>query len=179
METAIVLIAFVVVSSVFAFAALSVGLFASDKAKETIHAGLAGKRSTLELKGSVIVIASTTGSAGTVSQIQLQVAMAAAGDAVDLTPGITIVRYTDKSQTRNFTTSSNFSSTNIASFGDSDYLLERGELFEIKLLNLDTLLTPTLGTSAAFTVEVVSPKGAVLHISRTTTASLQSVESLN
>lgn len=34
LETAIVLIAFVVVSSVFAFAALSTGLFSSDKAKK-------------------------------------------------------------------------------------------------------------------------------------------------
>ena len=173
------MIAFVVVSSVFAFSALSAGLFASDKAKETIYAGLAGKRSTLELKGSVIVIASTTGSSGAVSQLQVQVAMAAAGDAVDLTPGNTIVRYTDKSQTRIFASSTNLSSTNIASFGDSDYLLERGELFEIKLLNLDTLLTPNLGTDAAFTVEVVPPTGAVLHISRTTPTSLQTIESLN
>ena len=38
LETAIVLIAFVVVSSDFAFAALSTGLFSSDKAKETISA---------------------------------------------------------------------------------------------------------------------------------------------
>ena len=36
LETAIVLIAFVVVSSVFAFAALSTGLFSSDKAKARI-----------------------------------------------------------------------------------------------------------------------------------------------
>ncbi len=34
LETAIVLIAFVVVSSVFAFAALSTGMFSSDKARE-------------------------------------------------------------------------------------------------------------------------------------------------
>ena len=34
LETAIVLIAFVVVSSVFAFAALSTGLFSADKSKE-------------------------------------------------------------------------------------------------------------------------------------------------
>ena len=54
LETAIVLIAFVVVSSVFAFAALSTGLFSSDKAKETHTAGLAEARGTLELKGSVV-----------------------------------------------------------------------------------------------------------------------------
>ena len=41
LETAIVLIVFVVVSSVFAFAALSTGLLSCDKAKETISAGLA------------------------------------------------------------------------------------------------------------------------------------------
>jgi flagellin-like protein len=41
LETAIVLTAFVVVSSVFAFAALSTGLFSNDKAKETILVGLA------------------------------------------------------------------------------------------------------------------------------------------
>ena len=56
LETAIVLIAFVVVSSVFAFAALSTGLFSSDKAKETISAGLAETRGTLEQKGAVILI---------------------------------------------------------------------------------------------------------------------------
>ncbi|MCH8348704.1 MAG: hypothetical protein IIB29_00510 [Chloroflexi bacterium] len=62
LETAIVLIAFVVVSSVFAFAALSTGLFSSDVAKQTIQAGLAETRGTLELKGSVIAkVSGTTG----------------------------------------------------------------------------------------------------------------------
>ena len=55
LETAIVLIAFVVVSSVFVFAALSTGLFSSDKAKETIQAGLAETRCSMELKGSVVL----------------------------------------------------------------------------------------------------------------------------
>lgn len=57
METAIILIAFVVVASVFAFAVLSTGLFTSDKSKETIQAGLAQTRSTLETKGSARVSA--------------------------------------------------------------------------------------------------------------------------
>ena len=51
LETAIVLIAFVVVSTVFAFAALSTGLFSADKSKDTIEAGLAEARSTVEVKG--------------------------------------------------------------------------------------------------------------------------------
>ena len=59
LETAIVLIAFVVVSSVFAFAALSTGLFSADKAKETINAGLSEARSTVEIRGSIIARALT------------------------------------------------------------------------------------------------------------------------
>ena len=74
LETAIVLIAFVVVSSVFAFAALSTGLFSSDKAKETISADLAESRGTLELKGSVVAtVSGSTGSSGVVTTIELQV----------------------------------------------------------------------------------------------------------
>jgi flagellin-like protein len=39
-ETAIILIAFVIVASVFAYVVLSAGLFSTQKAKEAIHAGL-------------------------------------------------------------------------------------------------------------------------------------------
>ncbi|HIM78888.1 MAG TPA: flagellin, partial [Dehalococcoidia bacterium] len=39
LETAIVLIAFVVVASVFAFAVLSTGLLSSEKSKETVLGG--------------------------------------------------------------------------------------------------------------------------------------------
>jgi len=39
LETAIILIAFVVVASVFAFTVLSTGIFSSERSKETVHAG--------------------------------------------------------------------------------------------------------------------------------------------
>ena len=54
LETAIILIAFLVVASVFAFTVLSTGIFSAERGKETIHAGLMGARSSLELKGSVV-----------------------------------------------------------------------------------------------------------------------------
>ena len=53
LETAIILIAFVVVASVFAFTVLSTGIFSAERGKETIHAGLKEARSSIELKGSV------------------------------------------------------------------------------------------------------------------------------
>jgi len=54
LETAIILIAFVVVASVFAYTILSAGIFSSERGKETIHAGLQEARGTMEPKGGVI-----------------------------------------------------------------------------------------------------------------------------
>ncbi len=54
LETAIIMIAFVVVASVFAFTVLSSGIFAAERGKETIHAGLKGARSSLDIKRSVV-----------------------------------------------------------------------------------------------------------------------------
>ena len=52
LETAIILIAFVVVASVFAYTVLSAGIFSSERGKEAIHAGLEEARSSLEPRGS-------------------------------------------------------------------------------------------------------------------------------
>ena len=53
LETAIILIAFVVVASVFAYTVLSAGIFSSEKGKEAIHSGLEQARSAMDLQGSV------------------------------------------------------------------------------------------------------------------------------
>ncbi len=53
LETAIILIAFVVVASVFAYTVLSAGIFSSEKGKEAVHAGLESARSSFELVGSI------------------------------------------------------------------------------------------------------------------------------
>ena len=174
LETAIVLIAFVVVSSVFAFAALSTGLFSSDKAKETHTAGLAEARGTLELKGSVVAkVSGTTGATGVVTSIEFQISNAAAGEAIDMTPGNTIIKYSDKTQTVNLNSSTEFSASNIAAFGDTDSLLEIGELFQITLLDLTSNLATDLGTNTDFTIEMIPSGGAVLFIGRRTPVSLE------
>ena len=173
LETAIVLIAFVVVSSVFAFAALSTGLFTSDKSKETINAGLAEARGTLELKGNVTVKASTTGDAGIVSEMKFQVANAAGGEAVNLAPGDTLIKYTDSSQLRTFTNTGAFVFT-ITGLGnaDTDNLVEPGKIYEVTLTNMANL-TGDLTTDTEFTIEVIPPQGAVLFIQRRTPVFLE------
>ncbi len=184
LETAIVLIAFVVVSSVFAFAALSTGMFSSDKARETITAGLAQTRATMELKGSVIGTAQTTGTTANITTIEFHVTQSAGGADVDLTPGTTIFKYTDSVQSKLFASTSGFTVTGIGS-ADSDNLLERNEVMRITLINLattgsgDDKLTTGLGVNQTFTLEVIPVKGAVLHIERTTPIFFDTINFLN
>ena len=52
-ETAIILIAFVVVSSVFAYTVLSAGIFSAEKGKEAVYAGLDRAASSISLVGSM------------------------------------------------------------------------------------------------------------------------------
>ena len=179
LETAIVLIAFVVVSSVFAFAALSAGLFSSDKAKDTIHSGLAETRASMQLKGAVIATA-TAGTTGTVSNISFQVAPAAGGATIDLTPGQTIIKYIDTTQAKIFDAETGFTVTPVGS-ADFDKLLERNETLRIDLINLDinfddtaknTLKSPGLGTNTTFILEIIPAQGPVLFIERSTPINL-------
>lgn len=175
LETAIVLIAFVVVSSVFSFAALSTGLFSSDKAKETIQAGLAETRGTMELRGAVI--AEDTDTDGNIDKLYFQVANAAGGQAIDLTPGQTVVRYVDSSQSVMFDTG-DFTVTAQGN-ADADYLLEPGEMYQISLNAMETKLTPDLIKSTTFVVHVLPPKGAVLYVERTTPVGVEKYNDLN
>ena len=54
LETAIILIAFVVVASVFAYTVISAGIFSSHKEQEALHAGLEEARTLMVPKGDVI-----------------------------------------------------------------------------------------------------------------------------
>jgi len=188
LKTAIVLIAFVVVSSVFAFAALSTGLFSSDKAKETIQAGLAETRGSMELKGSVILEADGTSTAtSAATSIAFQVANAAGGNSIDLTPGKTLIKYTDQTQSKMFLTDSSSDGFTASGLGsaDSDKLLERNEVYEIKLTGLDSTastddnLTNKLQVNTTFRLEVMPLSGAVLFIERTTPVAFDLTNSLN
>ncbi len=166
LETAIVLIAFVVVSSVFAFSALSTGLFSSDKSKETITAGLAQARGTLELRGAVLAKKSGDG----IDEIYFQVANAAGGAPVDLTPGETVIVYNDVDHAVNLDSTATTGGFTVTALGnaDSDKLVEPGEMYEIKVIGLVAKLNPDLPKDKSFTLEIKPPSGAVVYINRRT-----------
>ena len=140
----------------------------------------------MELKGSVILTA-TLGTTGTVSAIAFQVANAAGGESIDLTPGKTLIKYTDDTQSKMFVTDSASNGFTASGLGDADTdkLLERNEVYELKLTGLDSTgtgnnnLTNTLGVNKTFSLEVIPPRGAVLYIERTTPIYLDTTVSLD
>ncbi len=178
LETAIVLIAFVVVSSVFAFAALSTGLFASDKSKETIEAGLTEARGTIEVRGSLVAKTNSTGDA--VDEIIFHLANAAGGQAVDLTPGETVITYTDVDQSVTLASTASTGGFTVTAMGnaDSDKLVEPGEMYEVKVIGLESKLNPDLGKDKKFSIQVKPPQGAVIHLQRRTPVVLESFNKL-
>lgn len=176
LETAIILIAFVVVASVFAFTMLSAGTFSTERGKEAIYAGLAEVRSSMEIKGGMLAMAETAGTDSTVTELVVTVSNAMAGEAIDLTVDNTtankvLVEYRDATQRAAI---EDWEVTFL--IGDDDTLLEGGELAEIKV-PLASLTTP-LGINTSFALEFKPPTGAVLTVERTTPAYLEMVNDL-
>jgi len=102
LETAIVLIAFVVVASVFAFAVLSTGLLSSEKSKETVLGGLEETSSTLSIRGDIIGDANSGKTA--IDTVRFTLSSAAqAADAVDLSSTGVVITYLDEDQALNCT----------------------------------------------------------------------------
>ncbi len=178
LETAIILIAFVVVATIFAFVVLTAGVFSAERGKETVFAGLEKARGSAELRGGVVVTA--TGSTLVVDDIQFSIATTAGGEPVPINPNgttnRTVLTYRDDLVVDNDVT---YTVTNIV--GDGDNLLEPGELLLI-LIDVnggDIDGTPDLTPNERFTIEVQTPVGAVLDVTRQLPAELAVVMQLH
>ena len=156
------------------------GQVTSDKSKETITAGLNEARGTLQMRGAImakgIEVGTADGTIDAIDEVTIQVANAAGGIGVDLTPGKTLIIYSDASQSVTLV-SGDFTSTGLGS-ADSDSLVERGEMHEIKITGLVAKLNPDLPKNTSFILEMKPPSGAVIHIERTTPSFLETMNNL-
>ena len=105
LETAIILIAFVVVATVFAFIVLTTGIFSAERGKETVYAGLQKARGTMEVRGGIVVTSTGCPSTCAVDSISFQVSPAAGGDPIPLDPAATtnrtVIAYRDAATVNN------------------------------------------------------------------------------
>jgi len=176
LETAIILIAFVIVASVFAFVVLSTGLFSAERGKETVFAGLEKARGNLEVRGALTVIdTDSDGDIDSSDEIVFNVALAAGGFPISLNPAAytntVVVNWID-AQDR--IPDTGYTVTWI--LNDGDNLLENGELAEVTV-------NPPTGSSLVeneiFTLEVIPPSGGTNLVNRTMPPSIDDVMDLH
>ena len=184
LETAIILIAFVVVAAVFAFTILSAGTFTTERGKEAIYEGLSEVRGTIELRGSVIAYGDQAGTSGVLSHVVFSLANVAGGEPVDMTPGssgdnVVIIEYRDATQravVQDWT-------TNWLASSDSptaDNVLESRELVEVTVpISGVTGIASPPAINTTFVIEIKPPQGAVVSLERTTPSVIDLIMDLN
>ncbi len=180
LETAIILIAFVIVASVFAYVVLSAGLFSSQKAKEAVNAGVQSTMATVEIRGNII--AHMVGAE--VQDISFCVGVPAAGSPVDFTPAsanatenrtqLVVVSYSDA---QNYLPSVNWSIERL-SWGNDDYLLDPNELFQMTVY-MPSSGNISIGPYDRFSLEIKPPDGPVLTVERTIPARISQYVNLH
>ncbi|MDN7024300.1 flagellin [Methanoculleus sp. FWC-SCC1] len=159
LEAAIILIAFIVVASVFAFAVLGSGFFATQKSQEVIHAGIDQSANALVLGGTVACQANNLGTELKLVRIYLQTA--GAGTGTDMTrincrialadtllsipPGDPRIAVTWRYR------------------ADSDDILEENELACITIDVRDA----DISAGDTFTIELTADTGSALALTRT------------
>jgi len=189
LETAIIMIAIVVVAAVFAYTVLSAGLFSTQKSQEAVYSGLAKSQSVPVIKGSVMAMAEHIGDQGYLSQLTFTLSNNAGGESIDFTPPLAsgtdglapasssnkvVISYSDSYQKVD-----NLFWTFVPIGKDNgNNMLDAGEKFQIIVGNpvagqnggnlVDALSTRHLEIDTQFTIEIKTPGGATLALERNT-----------
>jgi len=196
LETAIVLIAFVVVASVFAFTVLTTGLFTSEKAKETALAGVATTSTSLTIKGAIFAGQSPGNQADRVDYVRVNISSATGLEQVSFNPTDVLVTYTDDNNanllTYNAQAITDQASVNacvaqagnvwcMRNDGNNNAIIDPGEVREliITLDDLGTTVPPALGANSKFVIEIIPQDGALIRFDRRTPPDITELMSLD
>jgi flagellin FlaB len=182
LETAIILIAFIVVAAVFAFTIMTTGLFSTEKAKTVAQAGISEASIGLALKGQVTG-SCCTGNPGPsggnhLSGVTFKVALAGGNEPINITPSSLAFRFTHPDGGGHvhsavggqpMTGGIMMAVTLITITGTDDNILESGEVVEFKIV-LSTQHDNGLhdGEGRTFRVEIIPPTGGSLSFERRT-----------
>jgi flagellin FlaB len=169
LETAIILIAFVTVASVLAYAVLSAGIFSAERGKETVYGGLQQAQSTLEIAGSVLGLSSNQTE---LEQVQFDVTLAIPNQKLD-TSAIVVNYWDDTVHDEGVTTSMTLSSGSTER--GSAAVIESDEQFTV------TVTIPAAANAVGydtFTIQLLPPTGAALTVKRTLPGAIAKVMDL-
>jgi archaeal flagellin FlaB len=185
LETAIVLIAFVIVASVLSYVVVSAGMYSSQKAKDAVLAGLEQSGATVELKGDLLLKMDS----GFGTTAYCTIGLVPGGSPIDLTEFPTASATATASASG--TTQPTYPNKLTIAYHDSyhiypslpwtmvmvnnnngDNMLDPGELamITIDLTSINTGAADDkekLGAYHSFTLEIKPPNGSVMAIERT------------
>jgi flagellin FlaB len=200
LETAIVLIAFVIVASAFAYAVLNMGFLATQKSQEVVSGGLAAASSAIVVDGPVYAYSSGTGPSANVTTIIFWLKTAAGADSVDLNVNKTTIGFQNSRgvwpniyNTGGGTLSYTVGNTTYTASKDalkvewevgSGYTLDRNEKVRVTVTLTDELKMGSDGHAGEvvkneqFKLIVKPPTGSVLDIVRWAPPEIKSVNDL-
>ena len=177
LETAIILIAFVVVAAIFAFTVLTTGTFLTERSKEAAYAGLQEVRGSMELKGSIVM--STTTAKG--DSLIFNLSSVSGGSSVDLSQ----IKMTYRDSTTNSDLTykptvavpggaGNWAVVDAANPTTAMKILPSGGLAKFIVMP-----PAALTNNQTFALEIKPQTGGVLLIERTTPAQLDTITDLH
>jgi archaeal flagellin FlaB len=181
LEAAIVLIAFVVVAAVFSYVVLGAGFFTTQKSQEVVHTGVQQASSTLQVVGDVYGIGTSAGS-GKINYINFTISLAPGGTPVDVNK--TTITYSNATKLETLAPGSaigtmpapgQWAVTGVKNGATSDYLLEKGEQFDITAYPSAANYIPK---NDEFSLEIKPIIGASLDIKRSAPAAINTVQVL-
>ena len=183
LETAIILIAFIIVASAFAFTVLNLGFQSSQKAGQVIQRGTEEASSAFELDGAVVAYQNGTSSAY-IKNVTFVIKLSAGRQAIDLSASkLTVAYWSVNKYVANAYTSNSTTTVYVDQLvGDDDALLEYGEKFQVTIPiasgSTVSAYDTSLGANDDFKVELKPALGSVLTVERYLPPALDTVMNL-
>ena len=194
LETAIILIAFIVVAAVFAFTVMTTGLFSTEKAKTTAQAGIAEASSTFAPKGGLIAecAQNAQGACTRVEALTFQITTASGSTGTSIARDKIALIYSDDNQRDSSNAEINgraaadgiLSTVTVTKVvettANTPELLQQGDVAEIRVVLNDTQAggATLLGPNMIFRLEIIPQQGGSLILSRKTPPELMRVMKL-
>ena len=180
LETAIILVAFVITSSAFAFVVLNMGFMSAEQVQSVISGGMDEASSALQIDSDIIgTFANSTDEAANVclTKAVFYVTLGPGGSAMDMDNDQIVITYSNP-RTHGVVYDGNTAVTAVTVItGDADTILEVGERFKIAIdftaIDKDAM-DPVQGTMPEvythpyeeITIEIQPSQGAVMRINR-------------
>jgi len=195
LETAIILVAFVITAAAFAFVILNMGFLTAEKAQSVIATGMAEASSSMLIDNGVVGYFGNTTTMPVIQsniymyKVVFYIKLSQGHEPIDVSDNRLVATYTNARCHGELYKQNGTVMTIKRVTGDADQLLETGEKFrvevdftELALTDVDPVLT-TLSELYAhpyerFRIEVRPSQGAVMTIERTVPAVYSNVMTL-